>query len=178
MAHNYIIGLFKDEEVLLDAVKKIRAEGIKIYDVLTPFPVHGLEHAMGLKESKLHIAGFVYGITGTTCALSFMSWVFTSNWPMIYGGKPFFSFPAFIPITFEFTVLCAGIGMTLTFLLRCGLYPGRIREKLDDRITDDTFCIVFNKDKKMTADQISKINSILQSSGAYEIKERSLQRHY
>jgi hypothetical protein len=178
MAHNYIIGLFKDEEILIDAVKKIRAEGIKIHDVLTPFPVHGLDHAMGLKESRLHIAGFVYGITGTTCALSFMSWVFTSNWPMIYGGKPFFSFPAFIPITFEFTVLCAGIGMTLTFLLRCGLYPGRNREKLDDLITDDAFCIVFNKDKKLSDDHIQKINSILKSSGAYEIKERQLKRHY
>jgi hypothetical protein len=178
MANNYIIGLFKDEEVLIDAVKKIRAEGIKIYDVLTPFPVHGLDHAMGLKESRLHIAGFVYGITGTTCALSFMSWVFTSNWPMIYGGKPFFSFPAFIPITFEFTVLCAGVGMTLTFLLRCGLYPGRNREKLDDRITDDAFCIVFNKDKKLSDEQVQKINNILQSSGAYEIKERQLKRHY
>ncbi len=178
MANNYIIGLFKDEEVLINAVKNIRAEGIKIYDVLTPFPVHGLDNAMGLKESRLHITGFVYGFAGTAIALGFMSWVFTSDWPMIYGGKPYFTFPAFIPIVFEFTVLLSGIGMTLTFLLRSGLYPGRIREKLDDRITDDTFCIVFNKDNKLNAEQEIKINSILKESGAFEIKEKNLKRHY
>jgi hypothetical protein len=178
MAKKYILGLFKDDEVLIDAVKKIRAEGIHIHDVITPYPVHGLDHAMGLKESRLHITGFLYGMTGTTIALSFMSWVFTKNWPIIYGGKPFFSFPAFIPITFEFTVLCASIGMVVTFLIRCGLYPGKFREKLDNRLTDDTFAIVFNSDRKTTAEDESKIKSMLDKCGAFEVNERILERKY
>jgi hypothetical protein len=82
-------------------VKNVRKAGYKIHDVYTPFPVHGLDHAMGLRETSLHTAGFIYAITGTTTALTFMSWVFTKDWPMDIGGKPHFALPAWIPITFE-----------------------------------------------------------------------------
>jgi hypothetical protein len=103
----YLLGLFDDEEVLLNAVDKVRASNMKIHDVVTPFAVHGLDERMGLRESKLHIGGFWIGLTGATIAFSFMTWVFTANWPIVFGGKPHFSFPAFIPIMFEFTgVVC------------------------------------------------------------------------
>ena len=86
--------------------------GYKIHDVYTPFPIHGLDHALGLRETSLHTAGFIYGITGTSIALGGMSWVFTSDWPLNIGGKPHFPFPAFIPITFEANrfVFCSGHG--------------------------------------------------------------------
>jgi len=177
MAYNYILGLFRDEEILMDSIKKIRSEGIGIHDVITPFPVHGLEKVMGLKPSRLHIAGFFYGLFGTTFAFSFITWVFTSNWPLNFGGKPFFSFPAFIPIMFEFTVLCSAIGMTLTYCIRNGIYPGKLRETLDPRLTDDMFGIVFNTHKKSSS-ELERIKNVLSETGAVEIKERELKRTY
>ncbi|MCK7558292.1 DUF3341 domain-containing protein [Chitinophaga sedimenti] len=119
----FVVGSFDDEAVLFPAVKKVRAAGYKLHDVYTPFPVHGLDHAMGLRETSLHTAGFVYGLTGTTTALSVMGWVFTTDWPMNIGGKPHFPLPAFIPITFELTVLFAAVGMVLTFCYLCQLAP-------------------------------------------------------
>jgi len=178
MAKKYIYGVYDDEAKLIDAVKQIRSQGLHIHDVLTPFPVHGLDHAMGLKESKLHVAGFLYGMTGTTIAFTFMSWVFTNNWPVNFGGKPYFSFPAFIPIMFEFTVLSAAIGMVLTFLIRCGLYPGKFREVLDLRITDDKFALVFNPDRKTSAETAGRMAQALRDTGAQEIVEKELSRKY
>jgi hypothetical protein len=107
--------------------------------------VHGLDPLLGLKESRLHIAGFFFGLTGTMIAFLGMSWIFTKDWPVIFGGKPYWSVPAFIPITFELTVLLAAIGMTVSFFVVSGLGPGVKNFILDDRITDDKFCIAFDK---------------------------------
>ncbi len=178
MRNKFLVGLYSDEDKMIDGVRKMRENHLEVYDVVSPFAVHGLDDALGLNESRLHITGFIYGASGLTIALTFMTWVFTSDWPLNFGGKPHFSFPAFIPILFEFTVLSASIGMTLTFLLRSGLYPGRIREKLDERTTDDKFAVVFRINKKTSAEEIGKMKEMLQSSGAEEIKERDLKRHY
>lgn len=178
MAKKYIYGLYDDEAQLIDAVTTIRSQGLHIHDVLTPFPVHGLDHAMGLKESKLHITGFLIGMTGLTIAFTFMSWVFTRNWPINFGGKPYLSFPAFIPIMFEFTVLTASIGMTVVFLLRCGLYPGKFRPILDPRTTDDKFALVFNPDRKTSAETANRMAQVLRETGASEVFEKELSRKY
>lgn len=178
MTHKFIFGLYDDEVKLMDAVRDIRSQGLKIHDVITPFPVHGLEDAMGLKESRLHITGFLYGITGTTIAFTFMTWVMTKNFPEVYGGKPFFSFPAFIPILFEFTVLCASVGMTLTWLIRCGLYPGRFRETLDNRLTDDKFAVVFSPDNATSPEEVNRMAQALRGTGALDVREKDMTRHY
>src|ERR1044072_5476850 len=108
----FVVGSFDDEAVLFAEVKKIRRTGYRIYDIYTPFPIHGLDKALGLKDTGLDTAGFIYGITGTATALGFISWVFTSDWPLNIGGKPHFALPACIPIIFETTVLFSAVGMT------------------------------------------------------------------
>lgn len=139
-----IYGLYDDELQLIEAVRQARALHLDIHDVYTPFPVHGLDPVLGLSESRLHVGGFVYGACGTALAFGFMTWVFTRDWPIIFGGKPYFSAPAFIPITFELTVLFSAIGMVLSFYLICGLGPWAGEENIDDRITDDKFCLAFS----------------------------------
>ena len=119
-----LFGLFDDETQLLAAVADAKHAHIEIDNVYTPFPVHGLDPLLGLEESRLHIAGFFYGLTGTLTAFFGMTWIFTRDWPTIFGGKPYFSFPAFVPIIFELTVLFASIGMVVTFYTVCGLGPG------------------------------------------------------
>ena len=119
----FVVGNFTDEAVLFPAVKKVRRAGYRIHDVYTPFPIHGLDKAMGLRDTSLHTAGFIYGITGTVTALGFITWALTIDWQLNFGGKPFFSLPAWIPIIFELTVLFAAVGMVLTFCYLCQLAP-------------------------------------------------------
>lgn len=168
-----IYGLYDDEEILLSAVKQARADHLDIMDVYTPFPVHGLDHAMGMEESRLHIAGFVYGAIGTLTAFLFMTWVFTRDWPIIFGGKPYWSVPAFIPITFELTVLFSAIGMTVTFFTICGLAPGRTNPTLDDRITDDKFCLAFDASDS-GEDVRNGLRNFLSSTGASEVNLKTI----
>ena len=165
-----IYGLYNDEEDLLRAVKQANAAHLEIMDVYTPFPVHGLDPLLGLSESRLHIAGFIYGMLGTLTAFLGMTWIFTKDWPIVFGGKPYWSVPAFIPITFELTVLFAGIGMTVTFYIINGLGPGVVNPTIDLRITDDKFCIAFDKSEV----DASQVESFLQSSGAAEINSKTI----
>ncbi len=176
MSHGYkevLYGLYDDETDLLTAVKQAKADHLDIMDVFSPFPVHGLDPILGLSESRLHIAGFVYGALGTLTAFGFMTWVFTRDWPIIFGGKPYWSVPAFIPITFELTVLFASIGMVVTFYTICGMGPGVTNPVLDDRITDDKFCIAFDT-HGYTAEQVNKLKSFFSSTGASEVNTKTL----
>ncbi len=165
-----VYGLYNDEEDLLRAVKQAKDAHLEIMDVYTPFPVHGLDPILGLSESRLHIAGFIYGALGTLTAFGGMSWIFTRDWPQIFGGKPHWPVPAFIPITFELTVLFASIGMVVTFYIINGLGPGVVNPTIDLRITDDKFCIAFDKSEVNT----SEVESFLRSSGASEVHSKTI----
>ncbi|HVI48897.1 MAG TPA: DUF3341 domain-containing protein [Chitinophaga sp.] len=166
---NFVVGLFDDEAVLFPAVKKVRTAGYKLHDVYTPFPVHGLDHAMGLRETSLHTAGFIYGITGTTTALTFMSWVFNVDWPLNIGGKPHFPLPAFIPITFELTVLFAAVGMVMTFCYLCQIMPGVKKHIFHPRQTDDKFVMVIELTEKTNAEEVK---NFLTAAGAHDVNEQ------
>ncbi len=168
-----LYGLYDDEEILLGAVKAAKAEHLEIMDVFTPFPVHGLDEALELEESRLHIAGFIYGAIGTLTAFLFMTWVFTRDWPIIFGGKPYWSVPAFIPITFELTVLFSAIGMTVSFFTVCGMAPGRTNPTLDDRITDDKFCIAFDA-AGAGEDMLNRLRSFFSQTGASEVHLKTI----
>jgi hypothetical protein len=168
-----LFGLYDDEEILKDAVIQMNKEEAEIMDVYSPFPVHGLDPLLGLKESRLHIAGFLYGMTGTTIAFSFMTWVFTVNWPIIFGGKPYFSIPAFIPITFEFTVLLACVGMVVTYYLVNGLGFGVDNPYLHKRITDDKFCIAFDITHS-SKEEIEALSGLLKRTSAEEIDTKDI----
>src|SRR6188474_2317070 len=163
----FVVGCFYDEQVLFPAVKAVRKEGYKIHDVYTPFPIHGLDTAMGLRDTSLHTAGFIYGITGTTTALTFMSWVFTKDWPLNIGGKPHFPLPAFIPITFELTVLFSAVGMVLTFCYLCNLAPFVKKDHFNLRSTDDIFLMALACTDKTNE---TEVISFLQSIGAKDVK--------
>ena len=159
----FVVGIFTDEEVLFPAIKKVRSAGYKLHDVYTPMPIHGLDQAMGLRETSLHTAGFIYGITGTTTALSGIGWVFNSDWPVNIGGKSHFDLPAWIPITFELTVLFSAVGMVLTFCYLCQLAPFVRRHHFNLRSTDDQFTMVIECTDKSNE---SEITAFLASVGA------------
>lgn len=168
-----LFGLYDDEEVLLTAVREAKAKHLDIMDVYSPFPVHGLDPILGLEESRLHQAGFVYGAIGALTAFLFMTWVFTRDWPIIFGGKPYWSLPSFIPIIFELTVLFACIGMVVTYYAINGQGPGVTNPVLDDRITDDKFCIAFNV-QDVSDSEVSNFKQFLKDSGASEVSTKTI----
>ena len=163
----FAVACYDDEAVLFPAVEKVRNSGYKLHDVYTPFPVHGLDKALGHKDTDLHIAGFIYGITGTSAAVGFMSWIFTSDWPLNFGGKPHFALPAFIPITFETTVLFAAVGMVLTFCYLNQIMPGVKKHVFHPRQTDDLFVVVLELNAHTNEQEAI---AFLKSTGAVETK--------
>ena len=162
----FVVGCFDDEAVLFPAVKQVRKSGYKIHDVYTPFPIHGLDQAMGLRDTSLHTAGFVYGITGTMTAFSFITWVLTYDWPMNIGGKPAFSLPAWIPIMFELTVLFSAVGMVLTFCYLCQLAPFVKKDHFHLRATDDLFVMAIECTENTNE---AEVTSFLQGLGAKDV---------
>ena len=145
MSRKTIYGIFDDEEILLNSVREIRSNNINIKEVYTPFPVHGLDKELGLKETRMAITAFIYGCIGITFAGLMIFNIMIIDWPMNIGGKPNFTFyhnvPSFVPVMFECTVLFAAHLMSITYLIRCGLFPGAKSENPDPRTTDDKFLI-------------------------------------
>ena len=167
MDENNVYGVFDDDEVVLDAIRNIRAEGVEIKEVYSPFAVHGMEDALGLRITRIPIAAFMIGLAGLIFIFLFMSYIFVIDWPVNIGGKPYLPLPAFIPPMFEFTVLCTGIGLLLLLGHTCKFAPSPNKHPIDPRITDDKFIIEITPTKK-TGRQ--KIESLLISNGATEIK--------
>jgi hypothetical protein len=162
----FVVACFDDEAVLFPAVKQVRKAGFKLHDVFTPMPIHGLDAAMGLRDTSLHTAGFIYGITGTTVAFSFITWTLTYDWPLNIGGKPAFSLPAWIPIMFELTVLFAAVGMVLTFCYLCQLAPFVKKDHFHPRSTDDLFVMAIECSDKTNDAEVS---DFLRNIGAVEV---------
>jgi Alternative complex III, ActD subunit len=171
---NFLVGVFDDEDVLLTGVTNIRDKGVKIHEVYSPFPVHGLDDVLGYRRSRLPIAAFLFGMTGTSLALFTQIWMLGYDWPMIIGGKNFASLPPFVPVTFEFTVLLAALGMVGTFMIASDLKPYKWPRQFDIRSTEDKHImaidLAINKGKSK-----AEITSILKAAGASEVNEKNFE---
>jgi len=172
MNNNYIIGLFKDEEKLITAINTIREKGIEIRDVFMPYPVHGVNEALGLKKTKLPWAAFVFGLTGLLVTWLFVYWTSVVSYPLHYGGKPLISAPVVIIICFLMTINIGSLLTLITFFIRAKVYPGKTAEIVDLRVTDDIFAIVIDKKPDMLSSEVDTINSLLENNGAVEVKEK------
>jgi hypothetical protein len=171
MSTKIAYGIFDDDDVVMHAIPKLQEKKFKITDVISPFPIHGLDHALGLKRTRISMCAFLYGCTGTSLALLMMWYMNIWDWPMDIGGKPSFALyknlPAFIPVTFESTVLCAAHGMAITFFLRSKLLPGVEPHVIDERMSDDRFVMsieVKNDTEKEAA------HSAMKAAGAIYVK--------
>ena len=162
-------AIYNDDDVLLSAVKMVKDEKFHIEEIYTPFPVHGLDKAMGLEPTRIAIASFIYGCIGFTVAILMMNYIMIEDWPMDIGGKPSFSYienmPAFVPIMFELTVFFAAHLMVITFYLRSRMWPFKNAENPDKRTTDDHFLMEIDPSSKL-----KDLEKILKESGAVEIK--------
>jgi hypothetical protein len=165
---NYISVYFDDEGPLLQAVKKLRENNETIRDVQSPFPIHGIDEALSIKRSRIPVVGFIFGALGAVLAFGVQAWVFTARYPLIIGGKPFFSVPTFVPITFEVTVLFAGLAMVAALLFRSRLKPDIDFDTDEPRITDDRFVIMVNAPDQESS--LTRVRSLLTGIQTVEIR--------
>ncbi|MER3316954.1 MAG: DUF3341 domain-containing protein [Allomuricauda sp.] len=169
MASKVIQALYNDDDVLMHAVKKVRAEHHHIEEVYTPFPVHGLDKAMGLADTRIAITSFLYGCLGLAVSVVMMNYIMIEDWPQDIGGKPSFSYlenmPAFVPIMFELTVFFAAHLMVITFYLRSRMWPFKNAENPDKRTTDDHFLMELG-----VHDNEQELADLLWETGAVEVK--------
>jgi hypothetical protein len=168
----FALGIFDDEDVLLHAIDNVRAAGVKIYDVFSPYPVHGIDDALGIERSRLPIAAFFYGMCGLAFALWLQIYTLGFDWPMIIGGKPHIALPAFIPVTFELTVFFTCHGMVITFYTISKLYPRFKTPVLDVRSTDDKFVVAIELDEHSS--QLPKLTQLLRENGASEVNQKEM----
>ncbi|MEC5164329.1 hypothetical protein RCH18_000045 [Flavobacterium sp. PL11] len=169
MSNKVIYAIYNDDDILMEAVKTTRAAHHHIEEVFTPFPVHGLDKAMGLAPTRLAICSFLYGCVGISFATWMMYYIMIQDWPQDIGGKPSFSYlqnmPAFVPIMFELTVFFAAHLMVITFYMRSRLWPFKQAENPDVRTTDDHFLM-----EVAVRDNEAELVSFFQSTGAIEVK--------
>lgn len=170
----FLYGLYNDDDVMVKGIKELQAKGVKINDAYTPFPVHGLEEVLGIKWTRLAITSFLYGLTGLTLAIIAINYFMIIDWPLNIGGKPNFNFyenlPAFVPIMFEFTVLCAAHGMAITYFIRNATLPGMPSRNPHPRTTDDHFAIEIDAEAQSMARE--ELEEAVKSSGVVEIFEK------
>ena len=167
---NFIVGVYSDPDEVVSAVKKIRANDIRVHEVYSPFAIHGIDDALGYKRSRLPIAAFLFGMAGTLLALTMQFWMMGIDWPMIIGGKNFASLPPFVPVTFELTVLISALGMVGTFMIASDLKPYKKPKLMDLRVTDDKHVIAVDlAANKGAAEAIKKL---FKETGAEEINEK------
>ena len=163
-----IHALYDDDDTLLSAVKMIRSEKFHIEEVYTPFPVHGLEKALGLEDTRIAIMAFIYGCIGFIVSIAMMNFIMIEDWPQNIGGKPSFSYlenmPAFVPIMFEMTVFFAAHLMVITFYMRSKLWPFKKAENPNPLTTDDKFLVEIE-----LHDNEKVLKNILKKSGAIDI---------
>lgn len=160
------IGFFENPEALLKAADQARQKGFQNLDAFAPYPVHGLVRALGLRPSWVPYVTLICGLGGATLGYLFMYWTSVIDWPVNIGGKPFNSWPAFVPITFEFGILFGGVSTFIALLIATNL-PRKKAFVVDPNLTNDRFALVIPEKQELVHEDLEQF---LRGVGAVEIK--------
>lgn len=174
--NKYILGFYQGEHDLLTGVKGLKATGLNIHNVITPFPIHGLDDAMEMKRTRIPVLGFAVGMICGLLMLYFMLWVNTHDYPLNIGGKSQFSVPAMVPIWFEVSVLTGCIAMVAVFFYSCRLSPVGCNSNwnpiFDKDLTNDKLAVVF---EASTEEDEKNIIEALENNGAKDITSKRIE---
>lgn len=165
-----ILGVYTDPDKTYAATKKLIKSGYSVYDVYTPFAVHGLDRVMGIQRSRLTVAAFLFAMTGLSLGIIFQMYTGYFDWQVNVGGKPSMHIPTYIPITFELGILFTAFGMVGCFFIVNRMFWGKNADIMDLRVTDDRFVIAVDV-KKSKAD-MGALNQLLMDGGAIEVREK------
>jgi hypothetical protein len=153
-----VLGFFDSPDAILAATAKVKEANYRHFDVFTPYPIHGLDHAQGLKRSPIPFVSFIAGLTGFMLAFSLEYWTSAVDWPINVGGKPYNSWPAFVPVMFELTVLFSGLCTVGAMFAFNGL-PNLKRKAFDPSLTNNRFAIVIENPPATGLDQEASAKS-------------------
>ena len=167
-----IIGIYDDQDVLLSAMDKLQDNGIKIADVMTPFPLHAIFDKLKLK-TRLPLATFLYGFMAVVVVFAFLYWTSVVSYPLKFGGKPLNTL-SFIIIIFVLTINLGTLFTFLTYFVREKMYPGKKVTIPVPETTNDKFIIIVEKTEKMSDSDVSNINKLMKDAGASEIREQEV----
>lgn len=162
-----VLALYEDPDQLLNAAALVKEHGFEGVDAYTPYPVHGLSEALGVKKSWVPYVTLVMGLGGAALGLTFEIWTSAYDWPINVGGKPFVSLPAFVPVMFECGVLLGGTMTLAALILACGL-PNLKAPILDRNLTNDRFGLYVPEYGPQWNEE--RILRLLQGTGAVEVK--------
>jgi hypothetical protein len=175
-AHKPLYGLmaeFADPTTLVDAARRTHAEGYRKVDAFSPYPIHELFDVLELNDKRLPLAVLVGGILGCLAGFGLCYWVSVIAYPLNIGGRPFNSWPSFIPVTFEVTILLASLTTVLALIVLNGLpmpyHPVfNVKRFAEHASQDGLFLAIEADDPKF---DINKTREFLQNLGAREINE-------
>ncbi|MCB9475361.1 MAG: DUF3341 domain-containing protein [Deltaproteobacteria bacterium] len=166
-----LLAQFDTASAIYSACEKIRDDGFKYWDAFTPFPVHGLDKAMGLKRSMLPWIVLVMGLTGASGGMLLQWWVSVKAYPLVISGKPLFSWQAYVPITFELGVLFGALGAVFGMFHLCRIpqhYSPLFKSERFESVTDDKFFIAIEaEDPKFHPEETAQY---LESLGATHVE--------
>lgn len=170
---NLIVGIYQEPDSLIDGVTKLRKHGVEVFDCYTPFPVHNLDKAMGIKRSNLTIGAFLCGFMGFLSGLLLQFYMQVFDWPMNIGGKPdnYMMIPSMVPVTFELTILFTAFGMGILFFIRAKMIHGIKEDIIDRRQTNDLMLLTVEGNQKGM--NKGEVIDIMKKTGAVEIRERN-----
>lgn len=170
MSTRIILATFGHEEDVKAAAASLRHHGYPIRDVYSPHAIHGMDHALGLRPSRLTWVCFVCGLVGLVGMLWFQHWVSAIDWPINVGGKPWNSLPAEVPAAFEMMILLAAFGSVLACLAACRLYPGRQPPRINPRVSDDLYVIALSESPR--AGDRDELRALLRQYDVVGVEER------
>jgi hypothetical protein len=170
MTRAFKIGIFDKEEKFISSIRSLQEQEFLIYDVFTPYPVHEVFHLLK-RKSKLPLAAYFFGLFGIIATLAFLYYTSVIDWPIVYGGKPFNSFPSFIVVTIVLTIFIVTIASLAAFSARSKLIPGRDNTIFDHRATDDKFVIVVNTDG-LDKSKVERAGHLMEGMGAIEVFDK------
>ena len=173
MSREVLVGVFAGEAELLAAVRDARARGVPIHDAFTPYFVHGLDEALGTPRSRLGWATLAGALIGMTGAISLQVWAAVIDWPLNVGGKPANSALAFLPITFEATILLGGLATAGAFFWLSRLGPRTRPGRLASAATGDRLLLALEL-HGAGREREEEMRGLLLAAGAREIREEAL----
>jgi hypothetical protein len=173
MTRAFKIGIYDEEEKFISSVKLLQEKEFNIYEVFTPYPVNEVFHLLK-RKSRLPTVAYFIGLIAIIAILAFLYYTSVISWPIVYGGKPYNSFPSFIVVTIVLTILTVTIGSLAVFSARSKLFPGRDNTIFDHRATDNKFVIVVDT---LVMDKSAAIRAgvVMKEQGAIEVLDKEFE---
>lgn len=173
MYRSFRIGIFDTEEKFISSIRLLQEQKIVIYEVFSPYPVHEVFHLLK-RRTRLPTAAYFFGLFGIIATLAFLYYTSVISWPIVYGGKPFNTFPSFVVVTIVVTIFTVTVLSLALFSARSKLFPGRDNTVFDPGATDNKFVIVVNMDS-IDSSVAENAKMIMAGQGAIEIIDKEFE---